>query len=96
MAILTDKNALATLAADDVLHVVDVSDTSSNPAGTSKKITVQQILDLAGGGVGTGIFAASNDGATGAFLLCRAGLSAPFPMAAHRRRGLRFAGAISW
>ena len=63
MAILTDKTALATLALNDVLHVVDISDTSGNPAGTSKKITVQQVLDLAGG-IGNGIFTASNDGAT--------------------------------
>jgi hypothetical protein len=44
MPILTAKTELTTPALDDWMHVVDVSDTSSNPAGTSKKSTIQNIL----------------------------------------------------
>lgn len=40
MAILTTRTALAeTPASGDLLHIVDVSDTTDNAAGTSKKIT---------------------------------------------------------
>lgn len=46
MAILTDRTELsAGPAVGDVLHVVDVSDTTDDVAGTSKKITVQNLLN---------------------------------------------------
>lgn len=42
---LTDKTALSTPPADgDLFHVVDISDTTGNAAGTSKKITIETIL----------------------------------------------------
>lgn len=42
---LTDKTALTTVASDaDLFHVVDVSDTTSNAAGTSKKHTAFSVL----------------------------------------------------
>lgn len=41
---LTNKTALTTPASGDVLHIVDVSDTTSDPAGTSKKITHTNLL----------------------------------------------------
>jgi len=40
---LTDQPSLAVPAPADVLHVVDVSDTSSGPAGTSKKATLESL-----------------------------------------------------
>lgn len=43
MSILTDKTPLATPVGADVIHVVDVSDTSSDPAGTSKKVTADNL-----------------------------------------------------
>jgi len=50
---LTDKTALgATPASDDLLMIVDVSDTTGSPEGTSKKITVAN-LGTGGGGSGT-------------------------------------------
>lgn len=42
-AILTDQPTLAVPAADDIMHVVDISDTTSNPAGTSKQATIANI-----------------------------------------------------
>jgi len=42
---LTDKSAFSgNFATDDLFHVVDASDTSANPNGTSKKVTNEQIL----------------------------------------------------
>ena len=49
MAILTDKSAITALTVSDLLHAVDVSDTSGDPAGTSKKATLQKIIDLING-----------------------------------------------
>jgi hypothetical protein len=47
MAILTDRsNFGATPATDDVLHLVDVSDSTDDPAGTSFKITVNDLLSF--------------------------------------------------
>lgn len=43
MAKLTDKSALTTLADGDLIHTVDISDTTSSAAGTSKKITASNI-----------------------------------------------------
>lgn len=46
MAILTDRTALgAAPASDDLLHLVDVSDTTDDTSGTSKKITVSDLFD---------------------------------------------------
>lgn len=42
--ILTDKTTLITPADGDFLHIVDVSDTTSNAAGTSKKITKANLV----------------------------------------------------
>ncbi len=41
---LTDRGTLATAASDDLLHIVDISDTSGSAEGTSKKIEVANIL----------------------------------------------------
>ena len=50
---LTDKTALTTTpASDDLLMIVDVSDTTGSPEGTSKKISVAN-LGTGGGGSGT-------------------------------------------
>jgi hypothetical protein len=46
--ILTAKTALATPAVGDVLYIIDVSDTTDNAAGSSRKITV---ANLSGGGL---------------------------------------------
>jgi hypothetical protein len=43
MAILPTRNELTTLAGGDLFHVVDVSDTTDNPTGSSKKITAANI-----------------------------------------------------
>lgn len=46
MAILTDRTELgAAPASNDFFHIVDVDDTTDNAAGTSKKITVENLLD---------------------------------------------------
>lgn len=47
MTILTDKGALTTPAEGDFLHIVDVSDTTDNAAGSSKKITLTNLLTSA-------------------------------------------------
>lgn len=45
MANLTTRTELATTPADsDILHIVDVSDTTDNAAGTSKKIQVSNLI----------------------------------------------------
>lgn len=54
MTILTDKTELTTLADDDVLHVVDVSDTTSNAAGTSFKSKLSILKTFFLGGFTTG------------------------------------------
>tara|TARA_R110000772_G_scaffold36098_4_gene86647 strand:+ start:6054 stop:7637 length:1584 start_codon:yes stop_codon:yes gene_type:complete len=41
---LTDKSALSTAADGDYLEIVDVSDTSANAAGTTKKITKANLV----------------------------------------------------
>lgn len=54
---LTDKTELnATPADGDLVHIVDVSDTTGSSAGTSKKITVSNLLSDAGGGGGANNF----------------------------------------
>lgn len=42
---LTDKSELLVVSPDDFFHVVDVSDVSADPAGTSKKITRGNLVD---------------------------------------------------
>jgi hypothetical protein len=50
---LTDRTELAATPANgDLLHVVDISDTTGSADGTSKKITVQNLLAAASGGGG--------------------------------------------
>lgn len=44
MSILTSRNELLTASGLDWLHIVDVSDTSSSPQGTSKKIKLDNLL----------------------------------------------------
>jgi len=41
---ITDLTPLATAASDDLLYIVDVSDTSESPQGTSKAIEVGNII----------------------------------------------------
>tara|TARA_Y100000310_G_scaffold288593_1_gene314358 strand:- start:38 stop:874 length:837 start_codon:yes stop_codon:yes gene_type:complete len=43
---LTDRDAITTPAVGDLQHIVDISDTTDNAAGTSKKTTLQKIADL--------------------------------------------------
>ena len=43
MSTLTSKNAIATPALTDVIHVVDVSDVTGSAQGTSKKMTLAQV-----------------------------------------------------
>lgn len=44
---LTDKAALTTPASGDILYIVDVSDTTDDPTGSSKKITGSDLFKLA-------------------------------------------------
>lgn len=46
---ITDLTALTTSAAGDYLCIVDVSDTTQSPAGTTKKIEVGNIVDIESG-----------------------------------------------
>lgn len=46
MAKLTDKSALITPANDDLLYIVDVSDTTDSAQGTSKKIEFQNLVPV--------------------------------------------------
>lgn len=41
---ITDLSPLATAASDDLLYIVDVSDTSQSPQGTSKQIEVGKMF----------------------------------------------------
>jgi hypothetical protein len=45
---ITDLGALGSAASDDLLYIVDVSDFSESPQGTSKKIEVQNIASAFG------------------------------------------------
>lgn len=45
---ITSLPAITTPATNDVLPIVDISDTSSSASGTTKKITMQQIADYIG------------------------------------------------
>ena len=46
---ITDLTPLGTAASDDLLYIVDVSDTSESPEGTSKQIEVGNLLDFESG-----------------------------------------------
>ena len=46
---ITDLGTLATAASNDLLYIVDVSDTSQSPQGTSKQIEVGNVLDIESG-----------------------------------------------
>jgi len=46
MAILTDKGSAPEVTLSDLVHIVDTSDTTATPFGTSKKASVQQLRDL--------------------------------------------------
>lgn len=71
MSKITEYGALTTPASNDVLPVVDVSDTTMASSGTTKKIAVSDLLAAAGGGAvasvnghtGTVVLAASDVGA---------------------------------
>ena len=43
---LTSRSELKSIANDDILHAVDISDKSSSPEGTSKKIQAQYVSSL--------------------------------------------------
>jgi len=42
---ITDLTPLGTAASDDLLYIVDVSDTSESPEGTSKKVEVGNLFE---------------------------------------------------
>lgn len=44
MAKLTDKDPLTTPAEEDLTHIIDVSDTTGSPEGTSKRVTKRNYL----------------------------------------------------
>lgn len=57
---LTALTAETAVASDDLLYLVDVSDTTDDPAGTSMKVTVQELLKGA-----IRFFQVEDDGTTG-------------------------------
>ena len=62
---LTDRAELnAQPANGDLLHIVDIDDTTGSPSGTSKKITVTNLLAGAGGGGLSTIAVRNNSGGT--------------------------------
>jgi hypothetical protein len=70
---ITDLTPLATAASGDLLYIVDVSDTTESPQGTSKKITLNNLkssLDVVSG-TWTPIFS-NNAGACGTVTLTTA------------------------
>ena len=46
---ITDLGTLATAVSGDLLYIVDISDTTESPQGTSKKIEVSNLLDFESG-----------------------------------------------
>jgi len=46
---VSDLTPLTQIDSDDLIHVVDVSDTTHSAEGTSKKITVDNLLENADG-----------------------------------------------
>ena len=57
---LTDLSAETAVDADDVMYHVDVSDTTDDPAGTSMKVTISELLKGA-----IRFFQVQDDGSTG-------------------------------
>ena len=45
MALLTDRLQITGVNKNDLIHIVDVNDTSQNPAGSSYKGTIQQVIN---------------------------------------------------
>lgn len=45
MALLTDRLQISAVTTNDFVHIVDVDDTSENPAGSSYKAEVSQVFD---------------------------------------------------
>jgi hypothetical protein len=46
MAFLTDRTLATGVTSNDLIHIVVTGDTSQNPAGSSFKATMGQVLDL--------------------------------------------------
>ena len=46
MAFLTDRTLATGVTFTDLIHIVNTSDTSQNPAGSSYKATIQQVTNL--------------------------------------------------
>lgn len=62
---LTDRTELTAQPANgDFLHVVDIDDTTGSAAGTSKKITVQNLMLAASGGGAQTVTVRNNTGST--------------------------------
>ena len=55
---ITDLTPLGTAASDDLLYIVDVSDTSESPEGTSKKV---ELGDIVSSGIFTSTTSASSE-----------------------------------
>jgi hypothetical protein len=53
MTKVTDQTPIATPNVADVLHVVDVSDNTQDPAGSSRKMTLQQVVNLTAANLAT-------------------------------------------
>jgi len=43
---LTEQDLISEISNEDVLHIVDVSDPSDNPAGSSKKVSIEQLKEV--------------------------------------------------
>lgn len=61
---ITDLTPLATAASDDLFYIVDVSDTTESPQGTSKQIAVGNLLPV----VESGEFSPTFSSFTGAII----------------------------
>lgn len=44
-ALLNTRGQIPNLADSDIVHIVDVSDTTSDPTGTSRYFTISQLID---------------------------------------------------
>jgi hypothetical protein len=64
---ITDLDPLLTAASGDLLYIVDVSDTTESPQGTSKSIEVGNVLDFESG-TWTPTLSSFNNAITGATL----------------------------
>jgi hypothetical protein len=54
MAFLTDRTLATGVTFNDLIHIVNTSDMSQNPAGSSYKATIQQVTNLVGSVIITG------------------------------------------